>query len=578
MNKRVFGPRLETILAFGLACLAAPLAAADVNLAAVQFPEGKSVDLDLAASSRVAPAQAEAEVQFKNGQARVEISYKKLPPALLFSGDVTSYVVWAVARDGATENLGELIVRKQSGDAEYRTGQKEFGLLITAEAYPLVLRPSELVVFTSVAPPPKKLRSTPVTLSVFAPAPRLGNPTIGSMVYSGSEPLDLTQAQNVYQQAQQMGAEKYAPDAMRDASITLAQATNSYKGGKDKLGVDYSRRSLAQSSAAIRTTQQKMADEAAAAEAARRAAELQSLEQQRTTAQRQAAEAQQQTLAAREQAVAAREQAAAAQQQLAQSQQQLNQAQQQAAAAQQQMTLLQQQAQVAQQDAAAAQERAASAGLSAEAADAARREADAARQKAETLAAQANAAQAQAEKTTAEVSAAAAALEAQKQQLETRVGQTEAENARLRAERNDLESRLSGALSEVAQISQSARGVVVNLPDILFDTNKATLKQNAQVALAKLAGIVSLFPNINLRIEGHTDSTGGDAINVPLSHDRANSVMAFLQSQGVSAKRMSAEGYAARIPVADNATPQGRAKNRRVEIILAEGVIKGAGQ
>jgi len=553
------------------ACIAAPLAAVDVQLAAVQFPEGKSVDLDFAATGRVAPAQAEAEVYIKNGQARVEVSYKKLPPAILFSGDVTSYVVWAVTRDGATENLGELIVRKQSGDAEYRTGQKEFGLMITAEPYPAVLKPSELVVFTSVAPPPKKFKSTPVTLSAFAPAPRLGNPTVGSMVYSGAESIDLIQAENVYQQAQQMGAERYAPDAMRDASITLAQATNSYKGGKEKLGLDYARRSLAQSSAAIRTTQQRMADEASAAEAARRAAELQSLEQQRTAAQRQAADAQQQTLAAREQAVAAREQAAAAQLQLSR-------AEQQAAAAQQQMTLLQQQAQSAQQEAAVAQERAASAGLSAEAADAARRDADAARRRAEELAAQANAAQVQAEKTTAEVSAAAAALEAQKQQLETRVGQTEAENARLRAERNDLESRLSGALSEVAQISQSARGVVVNLPDILFDTNKATLKQNAQVALAKLAGIVSLFPNINLRIEGHTDSTGGDAINVPLSRDRANSVMAFLQAQGVATKRMSAEGYAARIPVADNATPEGRAKNRRVEIILAEGVIRGAGQ
>ena len=435
MSMRVFGPRLEAVLALSLALFAAPLAAVDVQLAAVQFPEGKSVDLDFAATSRVAPAQAEAEVQFKNGQARVEISYKKLPPAILFAGDVTSYVVWAVTRDGATENLGELIVRKQSGDGEYRTGQKEFGLMITAEPYPMVLRPSELVVFTSVAPPPKKFKSTPVTLSAFAPAPRLGNPTIGSMVYAGSEPIDLIQAQNVYQQAQQMGAEKYAPDAMRDASITLAQATNSYKAGKDKLGLDYSRRSLSQSSAAIRTTQQKMADEASAAEAARRAAELQSLEQQRTTAQKQAADAQQQTLAAREQAVAAREQAAAAQQQL-------NQAEQQAAAAQQQMTMLQQQAQAAQQEAAVAQERAAAAGLSAEAADAARRDADAARQKAEALASQASAAQAQAEKTTAEVSAAAAALEAQKQQLETRVGQTEAENARLRAERNDLEGRL----------------------------------------------------------------------------------------------------------------------------------------
>jgi outer membrane protein OmpA-like peptidoglycan-associated protein len=398
----------------------------------------------------------------------------------------------------------------------------------------------------------------------------VGNPTIGSMVYTGSESLDLMQAQNILQQAQQMGAEKYAPDAMRDASTSLAQATNFFKSGSEKQGVDYSRRSVAQASAAIRTTQQKVAAEVAAAAAAARTAQMQSLEQQRTSAQQQATASQQQALAAREQALAAREQAAAAQQQL-------NQAQQQAAAAQQQMTLLQQQAQTAQQEAAVAQERAAAAGLSAEAADAARREADAARLRAEDLASQAGAARAEAEKTTAEVSAAAAALQAQKQQLETRVGQSEAEIAQLRAERDDLAGRLTGALSEVAQISQTARGVVVNLPDILFDTNKATLKQNAQVALGKLAGIVSLFPNINLRIEGHTDSTGGDAINIPLSRGRADAVMAFLRGQGVAASRMTAEGYASRIPVADNATPEGRSKNRRVEIILAEGVIKGAG-
>jgi outer membrane protein OmpA-like peptidoglycan-associated protein len=116
----------------------------------------------------------------------------------------------------------------------------------------------------------------------------------------------------------------------------------------------------------------------------------------------------------------------------------------------------------------------------------------------------------------------------------------------------------------------------VSLPDILFDTNKATLKPNAQVALGKLAGIVSVFPNINLRVEGHTDSTGSDAINNPLSRDRANSVMAFLRQQGVAASRMSAEGYGSRIPVADNGTVEGRAKNRRVEIILAEGTIQPA--
>ena len=208
------------------ACAAAPLSAADVQIAAVQFPDNKTVDLPLAADVRVAPAWAEAEVKYRKGQAEVEISYKKLPPALLFAGDVTSYVVWVVARDGTTENLGELIVRSQSGSAEYRTGQKEFGILITAEAYPLVLKPSALVIFTSIAPPPKKASSTPVTLSSFQPAPHVGNPTIGSMVYSGKESLDLIQAQNVLQQATQMHADKYAPDAMRDANISLAQASN----------------------------------------------------------------------------------------------------------------------------------------------------------------------------------------------------------------------------------------------------------------------------------------------------------------------------------------------------------------
>jgi outer membrane protein OmpA-like peptidoglycan-associated protein len=233
--------------------------------------------------------------------------------------------------------------------------------------------------------------------------------------------------------------------------------------------------------------------------------------------------------------------------------------QEQAEQARKDATTAQDQAALAQRDAAAAQERAAAAGLSAEAAAAARRDADDARRKADALAAEAQSAKDR-----------VATLEAQNAQLGK-------ENERLQKERDDLAGRLTGALSEVAQISKTARGVVVNLPDILFDVNKATLKQNTQNALAKLAGIVSLFPNINLRIEGHTDSTGSDELNMRLSKDRAGSVMGFLKQQGVAEKRMSDEGYGSKIPVADNATAEGRAKNRRVEIILAEGVIKGAG-
>ena len=557
-----FVSRVSGVLA--ALCLAAlPLRAADVPLAVIQFPERSGIDVTLDASSRVIPAEAEAEVKYRDGQADVEVEAKKLPPAILFAGDVTSYVVWAVSRDAVAENLGELIVKNNKADTRFRTGQKEFAILVTAEPYALVQKPSDLVCFTSVPPKPAKARSMSITFSAFAPTPRIGNPQIGSMSFSGDEPIEMIQAQHLLDQARDMGAAKYAPDSIREAETTLAQAANSFRGGNDKVGVDYARRSISLSSTAIRDTQKNIAAEAAAATAAREAAERRALEQQTAAAQAQAAESQQQALAAREQAIAAREQAYAMQQQLDESRRQ-------AVAAQEQMANLQQQAAAAQQDAAAAAERAAAAGLSAEAAEAARREADDARRRAEELASEASAARTEADRKTAEAAAAAASLETKNAQLQQ-------QNDALVKERDDLAGQLDHALSSVAQITKTARGVVVNLPDILFDLNKASLKPNTQVALAKLAGIVQLFPRINLRIEGYTDSTGTDEFNLRLSRERAESVRTFLAQQGVAASRMTTEGYGPRLPVADNATPEGRAKNRRVEIVLAEGAIQGAG-
>ena len=524
--------------------------AAETQLSAVQFPDRSSVSLKLIPTQRVSSAEGEADVKFRDGQARVELDYKRLPPAILFGGDVTSYGCWAVPRDGHAENLGELIVREKSGSAEYRTGLKEFAILVTAEPYPMVLAPSDLVIFTSAAPPARKATSIPFALATLRPAAVHTNEQIGGMTFASDQPVELVQAQAVLHQAEQIGAETYNPDAIRDSKIALSQATNLFHANKTRDGVDYARRSLALSSTAIRDTERKIADKAAADAAAARAAQLQA-------AQQQAAAAQAQALDAREQALLAREQLAKSQQQLAD--------------AQSAASSLQQQAAQAQQDAAAAQQRADAAGLSAEAAESARREADEARARAETLATQAQDARMDAER-------ASAALQTQKSELESKVTQTEAENARLRRERDDLTGQLNSALSSVASITQTARGVVVNLPDILFDTNKATLKPNAQIAMGKLAGIVSVFPNINLRVEGHTDSTGTDAINDRLSRERAQSVVSFLQGQGVAASRLTSEGYGSRMPVADNGTVEGRAKNRRVEIILAEGVIRAPGQ
>jgi outer membrane protein OmpA-like peptidoglycan-associated protein len=180
------------------------------------------------------------------------------------------------------------------------------------------------------------------------------------------------------------------------------------------------------------------------------------------------------------------------------------------------------------------------------------------------------AARAEADRKTADVAAQAASLEKQNASLQQ-------QNQALVKERDDLAAQLDHALSSVAQITKTARGVVVNLPDILFDLNKATLKANTQVALAKLAGIVQLFPRINLRIEGYTDSTGTDEFNMRLSRERAESVRSFLAQQGVANGRMTTEGYGPKLPIADNSTPEGRARNRRVEIVLAEGTIQGAG-
>jgi outer membrane protein OmpA-like peptidoglycan-associated protein len=141
------------------------------------------------------------------------------------------------------------------------------------------------------------------------------------------------------------------------------------------------------------------------------------------------------------------------------------------------------------------------------------------------------------------------------------------------AERDALSQRLVGALTTVADTQNTARGVVVNLSDILFDTNKASLKPEAQLKLAKLTGVLTVFPNLNLRVEGYTDSTGTDAINDKLSRERAASVQMFLQSQGIDGSRMTSQGYGSQHPVASNDTKEGKAKNRRVEIVLAEGVV-----
>ena len=118
------------------------------------------------------------------------------------------------------------------------------------------------------------------------------------------------------------------------------------------------------------------------------------------------------------------------------------------------------------------------------------------------------------------------------------------------------------------QTRDSARGLIVNLSDVLFDTGSSTLKAGAREKLAKISGILLAHPGLTLQIEGHTDSVGSDAFNQQLSERRSDSVRDFLAEQGVAPSSMSARGFGKTQPVASNDNAEGRQRNRRVELVV----------
>ena len=136
-----------------------------------------------------------------------------------------------------------------------------------------------------------------------------------------------------------------------------------------------------------------------------------------------------------------------------------------------------------------------------------------------------------------------------------------------------LRAQLLKQLNEVLQTTDTPRGLVVNMADVLFETNKYALSQDAQLKLAKLSGIIQAHPGLNLAIEGYTDTTGTPDYNLKLSQQRADTVRDFLISQGLSADTITAKGLGQANPVADNSTAAGRKLNRRVEIIVSGEVI-----
>src|SRR5215469_4476874 len=176
-------------------------------------------------------------------------------------------------------------------------------------------------------------------------------------------------------------------------------------------------------------------------------------------------------------------------------------------------------------------------------------------------------ARAEAEGEAAQAQAEAARERALKDQAAAEHSRQEA--ARAEQEKAELRAKLVQQLNLILETRETARGLVVNISDVLFDTGQYTLKPAAREKLAKVSGIVLAHPGLRLDVEGHTDSVGGDELNQQLSEKRAATVRDYLVQQGIGINAVSARGFGKTMPVASNDTAAGRQLNRRVEMILA---------
>ncbi len=189
--------------------------------------------------------------------------------------------------------------------------------------------------------------------------------------------------------------------------------------------------------------------------------------------------------------------------------------------------------------------------------------------------AQSDAAEAHAETAANQAASAVALSTAQAKTEQARIAAANAQQGEQQAndEKAAMRAKLSEQLNSVLETRDSARGLIVSMSDVLFDTGQSTLKSGAREKLSKVSGILIAYPGLDIEVNGYTDNVGGDAMNQKLSENRAGAVRYYLVEQGVTANSVSAKGYGDTSPVATNDTSAGRQENRRVELVVSGDAI-----
>ena len=486
--------------------------------------------IDFGGTALMPKAHGEAKVESKKGYIEIEVEFRDMTEATQFGAEYLTYVLWAITPEGRTSNLGEILRGDgTSGKLNVTTELQAFGLLVTAEPYFAVSRPSDVVVMENVvrADTVGKIELIDAKYELLERGQYEHLSNVLDLKVNGKMPLELYEARNAVNIARKSGADRYAAETFQKAVSNLKQAETYRARNAGSKPVTMTARQavqIAEDSRAIAVKRQD--DELLAAERQAGAEREARAENATANAQDAAARAQSETARVARQAASARLSAQAEADRLKRD----NDAK--TAAALAEAARLKQQNDLLASNAQGE-------------ADRLRRENDAQRR---------------------ENDAQRAAAQAELDRIAREKGQLEADKSELRAQ-------LLLQFNAILQTRDTARGLIVNMSDVLFDTAKFSLRPEAREKLAKVAGIVSGHPGLRLDVEGHTDSVGGDDYNQQLSEERGGSVRDYLVEQGMVRGSVSSKGFGKTQPVASNETASGRQQNRRVELVISGEII-----
>jgi len=470
---------------------------------------GGSTRVDLKGTELMPQARGEARVESRTGRLEINAKLSGMQPANKFGLEYLTYVLWAVTPEGRANNLGEIILKEGTSEVRVTTDLQAFGLIVTAEPYFAVTQPSDLVVAQNIVRADTKGREEAIDVK-YELLPK-------GLYASSVEPLrdvvygiDSKAPLDIFQARNAVRIAR-AAKADQYASSTFAKAEQDLKQAED-----YYRRKQG------RTPIGTVAREAAQTAEEARVMSLKHQEEERVEKEKEAAAGREaQAKAETETETRRREQAET------------------------------------------------------ERASAEQAKAEAERSKQESDVAAQKAAQ---ERQDAEAAKAAAlaqqqALQAENKQVRSQAEVAEQGRQKAEEEKAQMRARLLQQLNAILVTRDTARGLIATMPDVLFETNRFTLKPGARESMAKLAGILLAYPDLRLEVDGHTDSVGSDAYNQQLSEKRAASVRDYLAQQGIPISSVAVMGFGKTQPIASNATAAGRQQNRRVELVVSGEVI-----